>query len=87
MPPATPTHVIFGAAGGIGSALCRRLSKSGANLILAGRTLDTLTALADELGAIAIQCDATRLAQVNSVFELARSKHGQVDGVANCVGS
>lgn len=31
------SYVVFGAYGGVGSALCRRLSNKGAALLLAGR--------------------------------------------------
>lgn len=43
--------VIFGGAGGVGSALARRLSASGKPVFLIGRTEPKLAALADELGA------------------------------------
>jgi NAD(P)-dependent dehydrogenase (short-subunit alcohol dehydrogenase family) len=43
------TAVIYGAAGGIGSATARTFASEGARVILAGRTQATLQALADEI--------------------------------------
>ncbi len=45
------SYVVFGAYGGIGSALSRRLAKKGAKLLLAGRDAARLSGLAAELGA------------------------------------
>jgi len=50
---------ITGAANGIGAAVAREFSKRGAKLALSDIDLSALKPLADELGAIAIQCDAT----------------------------
>jgi len=81
------TYVVFGAYGGVGSALCRRLAKKGANLLLAGRDEARLAALAAELGAQTFPLDATNLRQVELCVKQASEFYGQVDGVANCVGS
>jgi NAD(P)-dependent dehydrogenase (short-subunit alcohol dehydrogenase family) len=43
-------YLILGAGGGIGEATARRLSKSGHDLVLAGRNEAALSALADEIG-------------------------------------
>jgi 3-oxoacyl-[acyl-carrier protein] reductase len=81
------THIVFGAYGGIGSALCRRLAKKGGNLMLAGRDEARLSELAAELGAQFIPVDATDLKMVDSCIKRASDLYGQVHGVANCVGS
>ena len=44
-----PVHLIFGASGGIGSAVCRRLVASGATVALASRPSDRLDELARDL--------------------------------------
>ncbi|QEH37586.1 3-oxoacyl-[acyl-carrier-protein] reductase FabG [Aquisphaera giovannonii] len=82
-----PSYVVFGATGGIGSALCRRLAADGASLVLAGRDPKKLQPLAEELSAHAIQVDATRFGQVEACLAEALEKYGRIDGVANCVGS
>lgn len=79
--------VIFGAAGGIGSAIARSLAADGAKLILAGRTLDRLAPLATELGASAHAVEASDFAAVEALVQQAAADHGRVAGVVNAVGS
>ena len=83
----TVSYVVFGAYGGVGSALCRRLAKKGAKLLLAGRDEARLASLAAELGAQTFPVDATNLRHVESCVKQASDLYGQVNGVANCVGS
>lgn len=80
-------HLIFGANGGIGSALVRRLAAAGAGLLLAGRNEPELAALGAELGAPCLLCDVTRADEVDAAFHKARETHGRLDGAALCVGS
>lgn len=82
-----PTYVVFGAYGGVGSALARRLSTKGARLVLSGRDPDALAALADELGAAPRPVDATDLDAVSELLKGVRDEFGPLTGVANCVGS
>ena len=79
--------LITGATGGIGSALVRRLAKSGARLALAARTPEPLESLAHETGGIAIRMDATQPAEVDAAVARTLSEHRRLDGVAHCVGS
>ncbi len=81
------TYVVFGAYGGVGSALCRRLAKKGANLLLAGRDEARLATMAAELGARTFPLDATNLRQAELCVKQASELYGQINGVANCVGS
>ena len=80
-------YIVFGAYGGIGSALSRRLSGKGARLLLAGRDESRLAALAAELGAQTSSLDATDTRQVEACVKHATQSFGHVNGVANCVGS
>ncbi len=82
-----PVYVILGATGGIGSDLCRRLSESGARLVVGARNEERLNALADATGALAVSLDATKSGEVDKLLARAVEEHGRVDGVANCVGS
>ncbi len=75
--------VIVGAAGGIGSALVRRLAKNGTRLVLTGRREEPLRDLADEVGAEAIVTDATDADAVDALFEQA----GPIAGAVNLAGS
>jgi NAD(P)-dependent dehydrogenase (short-subunit alcohol dehydrogenase family) len=66
-----PPHLIFGATGGVGASLARRLSADGEPLFLAGRDEDALNTVADELGAPCQVCDVLDDDQLQSVIEAA----------------
>lgn len=83
----TPTYLVFGATGGIGESLCRRLASRGARLMIAGRNAAKLQMLADELHAVAHPLDATHFEEVDACVEKLLQLHGRLDGVANCIGS
>jgi NAD(P)-dependent dehydrogenase (short-subunit alcohol dehydrogenase family) len=55
--------------------------------VVAARNADKLRELAGTLGARSFPLDATRLDEVDACLAEAHRLHGQVDGVANCVGS
>src|SRR3954469_2299046 len=50
--------VIYGGGGNIGGAVAREFAREGANVHLAGRTLETLEAVGDEIGAECAVLDA-----------------------------
>ncbi|MGP1272448.1 MAG: SDR family NAD(P)-dependent oxidoreductase [Phycisphaerales bacterium] len=75
--------IVVGAAGGIGSRLCRRLKSDGWNLVLVGRSEDSLSPLADELNATMHAFDA---ADADRMLELAEQTEG-LRGVVNLAGS
>ena len=83
----TPAGIIFGATGGIGSILARRLSAAGWRLALSARERERLETLAKELSAHAEAADATNAKSVENVFAAAYEKVGRVGGVVNCCGS
>jgi NAD(P)-dependent dehydrogenase (short-subunit alcohol dehydrogenase family) len=82
-----PVIVVVGAAGGIGSAVSRKLAAKGCRLVLAGRNPESLALLAAELGAHATVADASKFDQVESVFKETLDIYGRVDGAVNCAGS
>ena len=83
----SPRYLIFGAYGGIGSELARRLAARGAYLALSGRDPGRTGELADELEAFALPADATDFDAVDDVVQGAREELGGLDGVVSCVGS
>ena len=74
---------IVGAAGGIGSALARRLSASGHQVLLIGRSAERLNPLADELACPMAVADATQAESLQQALNSA----GQLHGIVNCAGS
>lgn len=79
--------VILGAGGGVGSATARMLAAQGAQLMLAGRGVDGLEAVAAATGGTVRQLDARQPNEVGNVVSEAADLFGRVDGIANCVGS
>lgn len=84
---ATPVYILLGATGGIGSAVARRLSVTGAELVLAARTEADVKALSDDVGADPYPVDATSFEEVEDVVRYTTKTHGRLDGIANFVGS
>jgi short-subunit dehydrogenase len=78
--------LIFGATGGVGSALARTLQGNGHDLVLSGRNDDRLTALAQDLGARAIPADVLSDDALGAVIGEAVGDDG-LAGLAFCVGS
>lgn len=75
--------IIVGAAGGIGSALSRRLKRLGAQPIVMGRTADKLAELGRELDAPTKTVDASNAVELEAAFVA----FGPIQGIVNCVGS
>ncbi|MES2328530.1 MAG: SDR family oxidoreductase [Bacteroidota bacterium] len=76
--------VIYGAAGAIGTAVAHSFANQGASLFLAGRTLETLEALAKEInlngGKAAIaQVDALDKTAVEDHLKTVMQKAGRID--------
>lgn len=60
--------LIVGAGSGLSAALARALTREGYRCVLAARDVDKLAALAAEVGATTIACDAADVAQVDALF-------------------
>jgi 3-oxoacyl-[acyl-carrier protein] reductase len=83
--------VIYGAGGGVGSAVARAFAREGARLFLAGRTLTRVAAVAQEISATG---GAAEAAQVDALDEQAIEEHisqvaekaGSIDILFNAIG-
>jgi meso-butanediol dehydrogenase/(S,S)-butanediol dehydrogenase/diacetyl reductase len=80
--------VVTGAGDGLGRALARRLAADGDTVVLLGRTLSKVQALADELGAphFAVQCDVGDPDSVRAAFAGVAEKHPKIDVLINNAG-
>ena len=79
------TIIITGAGAGLGRTLAQRFANDGEKVILLGRTLSKLQALADELGpaACAVECDVANPDSVRSAFAAITDSHRQIDVLIN----
>jgi NADP-dependent 3-hydroxy acid dehydrogenase YdfG len=77
--------LITGASTGIGAATARHAAEAGFRVVLAARSVDKLSALADELGgeqrALAVECDVTEWEAQESMVRQALERFGSIDVV------
>ncbi|WP_439533792.1 SDR family NAD(P)-dependent oxidoreductase [Polymorphobacter sp.] len=80
--------LVIGAAGqgNMGQAIARRLAGVGARVMVAGRTLAPLEALAAEIGGWAATSDITRKEDIDALAARLRAEAGGVDIVVNATG-
>ncbi len=83
----SPVMIIVGGAGGIGSAVARKLTARGCRLVLAGRDAGRLARVAAETDAQAFPLDARDSAAVDAMMQSILASHGRIDGLVNCAGS
>jgi NAD(P)-dependent dehydrogenase (short-subunit alcohol dehydrogenase family) len=71
--------VVTGGAEGIGAALCRRVAKEGARVMVADIDEAGARALAEEIGGVALGCDVAREADVIRVVRQTEEQLGPID--------
>ena len=83
----SPTYLILGATGGMGQALCERLSKRGAALMIGSRDAARLEALSERTGAEFLAGDARDPLAIDEAVAHTVERFGRIDGAVNLVGS
>lgn len=78
--------IVTGGSSGIGLGIAGQLAVSGCKVVIVGRTLSTLEAAAQTIGATAIQADVTDLAQVHRLARQVSDLFGRVDILVNNAG-
>jgi NAD(P)-dependent dehydrogenase (short-subunit alcohol dehydrogenase family) len=80
------TIVITGASDGIGAAAAARLSRSGQNVVVVGRSEAKTTAVAAQLGADHFVADFADLSQVRALAKQLLERYPRIDVLANNAG-
>ena len=62
------TCVIVGAGGGLSASLARLFNAENMSIVLAARDIQKLEGLKEEINCDLVQCDATKIDQVESLF-------------------
>ncbi|WP_174274199.1 SDR family oxidoreductase [Sphingomonas bacterium] len=77
--------VITGANGGLGRTLAQRFAGEGETVVLLGRSLAKVKAVADGIGAgaLAVECDVTSPDSVRAAFAAIAEHHPRIDALIN----
>jgi NAD(P)-dependent dehydrogenase (short-subunit alcohol dehydrogenase family) len=89
IPAAERVAVVTGAAAGIGLACARAFAKAGYRVALLDRDGDGVSAVAGELGdvALAIACDVADWENVSAAFDRIRETFGRIDALHSNAGA
>lgn len=77
--------LVTGATRGIGKAIATRLKEAGAEVVVTGRDQTLLDVWRKE-GVLAINCDVTKVEQVEELIASTLSQHGRIDILVNNAG-
>jgi 2-hydroxycyclohexanecarboxyl-CoA dehydrogenase len=78
--------LVTGGAGGIGAAICRRLSDDGMRVAVADLALEPAVSLAEEIGGFAVELDVADTASVAQAVEQVKAAIGPPTICVNCAG-
>lgn len=78
--------IVTGGASGLGAATARALAQAGAKVAIFDRDIETADALAEELGALAVECDVTSPTSAEAAVARLREDHGPCGIAVNCAG-
>jgi NAD(P)-dependent dehydrogenase (short-subunit alcohol dehydrogenase family) len=80
------TIVITGASDGLGAAAAKRLSRSGENVVVVGRSPQKTQAVASDIGADHFVADFADLGQVRTLADELLARYPRIDVLANNAG-
>lgn len=80
--------IVTGAGPGMGQAACRGAAKEGAKVVVSARSVEAITAIAEDINAqggeaIAVACDVSSDDQCKQLVQATIDKWGRVDGLVN----
>lgn len=80
------TVIVLGASGGMGKVISRRFARDGAEVMVAGRDVKTLKALAAEIGCAYTRCDIAQQKDIEKLVAATVERFGRVDVAINATG-
>ena len=80
--------VVLGAGGerNMGQAIARRFAAEGARVVVSGRSMSSLSTLAEAIGGTAVACDIGRRADLDALARAAIATYGRIDVAVDCAG-
>jgi 3-oxoacyl-[acyl-carrier protein] reductase len=78
--------LVTGGGRGIGASIARELAEAGLRVAVTGRTRETIDAVADEIGGVALSGDVSQLGDVERWVETVERELGPIDLLVNNAG-
>lgn len=78
--------IVTGGGGGLGAATARSMAAAGARVTLLDVNMDAASAVASEIGGLAISCDVSDAGSAEAAVAAAREAHGAARVLVNCAG-
>jgi 3-oxoacyl-[acyl-carrier protein] reductase len=79
-------YLVTGGSKGLGFATASVLAGEGARLVLSGRSAETVSSAAEQLGAVGVACDNADEDTPARLVDVAKERYGRVDGLLVSVG-
>jgi len=79
--------IVTGGGSGMGAAICRRFVEEGARVVLVDNRPDRAEPVARELGAVFVDADVSRDADVRKMIDAAVERFGRLDVIVNNAGA
>lgn len=78
--------LVTGGGSGLGAETARYLARAGAKVAVLDVNMDGATAVAEETGGLALECDVADAGSAEAAVEAARGAHGPARILVNCAG-